>query len=123
MRICVLLPIGIASADTCIGPPPIKPVRHICGIVKNELDERIANAKLILLKDGLKVKTVQADSNGKFDFGRIEAGKYDLRAESDGYHARQAQIIIRGPASKCDRGLEVRLALTFCGGGIGKAHR
>jgi hypothetical protein len=118
----MLLPASVSSANTCF-EVPLKPIRHICGMVINEVGERIPNAKLTLLKGGMEVTTIQTDSNGKFEFGRVEAGNYELRAQFDGYHSVQSPIVIVRPTNKCNRGLEVTLPLSTCGGGIGKARR
>ena len=118
----LLLSVGVAFADSCIDMP-LKPVRHVCGIVSNQIDERIPNAKLTLLKDGMELTTIQSDSKGKFEFGRLEAGRYELRVEFDGYHTIRSPIVIVRPTTHCDRELEVRLPLLTCGGGVSRARR
>jgi len=117
----LLLPVSVAYGNTCV-EVPLKPVRRVCGIVNNQLGERILNAKLTLLKEGIELRTIETDSEGRFEFGRIEAGSYELRAQFDGYHIVQFRIVIVRPTTKCGRGLYVTLPLTTCGGGIGKAH-
>jgi hypothetical protein len=122
MSAFLLLPVSVVSANTCVALP-VKPIsiRHVCGVVKNQAGEKITNAELILLKDGMEVKTVQSDSNGRFDFGRVEAGQYALRAQSHGYKPVQDRIVINRPSTKSNLGLEVELPLVTCGGGgIGK---
>jgi hypothetical protein len=111
-----------SSADTCIGLP-IKPIRHLCGIVTNEIGERISNATLTVLKGGVEIKTLQADADGKFEFGRLEAGDYELRAQSEGYSVMQHSVKVVGPRAKCTGGLQVVLGLHVCGSGITKLKR
>jgi hypothetical protein len=118
----LLLPVSIASANTCI-EVPLKPIRHPCGIVTNQLGETIPNAKLTLLKGGIELITIQTSPNGKFEFGRVEAGTYELRAQFDGFLTVRSPIVIVRPTPKCNRGLNVTLPLVTCGGGIGMARR
>jgi hypothetical protein len=108
-----------SCANTCIDPGlPLKPVRHICGIVANQINERIPQATLALLKDGAEVATVVTDADGYFDFGRVEGGNYELRAQSDGYLPGSRSIQIIKPIAQGKRELVVVLPLTSCGGGI-----
>ena len=117
-----MLSVGITSANTCV-EVPLKPIRRVCGIVHNQLAEPIPNAKLTLLEGGTELTTARTDSNGKFEFGRIEAGKYVLRAQFEGYLTVQSPIVIVRPTTKCNQGLDVVLPVTACGGGIGKVRR
>jgi Carboxypeptidase regulatory-like domain len=110
------------SANTCFDVPPLKPIRHVCGIVTNQVGERIPNTKLILLKGGTELVTIQAGPDGKFEFGRVEAGNYELRAQFDGYLTVQSSIVVVRPTAKCNRGLNVTLPVTACAGGIAKAE-
>ena len=121
-RLFLLLPFSIAYANTCVAVPPLKPIRHVCGIVKNPVGEKIPHARLTLFQGGKELTTTQADSNGRFDFGQIEAGHYELRAEFDGYQAVKSRIAVVRPTRKCNQALDVTLSLITCGGGIGKAR-
>jgi hypothetical protein len=101
---------------------PLKPVRHICGIATNQIGERISNATLTLLKAGAEIRTIQTDADGKFEFGKLEAGDYELRALSPGYSAMQSHIKVGRATTKCERGLQIVFALV-CGSGITKPKR
>lgn len=118
----VLVTGSTSSANTCI-EVPLKPIRHVCGIVTNQLGETIPNAKLTLLKGGIELITIQTSPNGKFEFGRVEAGTYELRAQFDGYLTVRSPLVIVRPTPKCNRGLKVTLPVVACGGGIGMARR
>ena len=118
----MLLRASTSSANTCGEVPPER-IRHVCGIVTNQVGERIPNTELTLLKGGSELVTIQAGPDGKFEFGRVEAGNYELRAHFDGYQTVRSPIVIVRPTTKCNRGLEVTLPVTACGGGIGKAKR
>jgi hypothetical protein len=98
---------------------PVKPFRHLCGIVINQIGERISNAMLTVLKGGVEVITFQSDADGKFEFGRIEAGDYELRVRSEGYSAIQSPIKIVRSTAKCTGGLQIVLSLQ-CGSQIYK---
>jgi hypothetical protein len=101
----------------------LKPIRHLCGIVTNQIEERLSNAKLTLLNAGVEVRTLQSGTDGKFDFGRLEAGDYELRGESSGYSAAQHTIKVVRPTEKSSGGLQVTLGLHNCGSGIGNMKR
>lgn len=108
-------------ADTCISIP-LKPVQHICGIVKNQAGERISNARLTLTKGELEIIAIETDADGRFDFKGVAAGDYVLRASMPGYTQVQSPIKVVKPTEKCKQSLDVVLPLRSCGGGIGR-HR
>ena len=119
----VLLSAISSSANTCVALPGLKHVRHVCGIVINQLDEPIPNARLTLLKGGAELVTIETGADGRFAFGAVEAGDYELRAERIGYLAVRSAIKIARPTAKCTRGLRVVLPVTSCGGGIYRLKR
>jgi uncharacterized membrane protein len=106
---------GGAYATDCIALP-IKPIRHVCGVVVNQIGERIPNAKVAVLKDGKELATVQTGADGKFSCERLDADRYDVRVEADGYITAQDSVVIVRPATKCNRGLLVSLSLVGCSG-------
>lgn len=101
---------------------PVKPIRHLCGIVTNQIGERISNATLTLLKGGAELKSLQADGEGKFEFAGLEVGDYELRVRSEGYSSIQSPIKIVRSTTKCAGGLKIVLSLT-CGSQIYKLKR
>jgi hypothetical protein len=101
---------------------PVKPFRHLCGIVTNQIGERIPNATLTVLKGGAELRTLHTDADGKFEFGRLEAGDYDLMVRSEGYAAIQSPIKVVRPTAKGREDLKIVLSLT-CGSQIYKIKR
>ncbi len=114
---------SMSYATTCIILPhkPIR-LRHVCGLVLNEIEEKIPNAKVMVLKGGKELATVQTGADGKFSFERLEAGNYEVRVEAAGYITAQDSVVIVRPATKCNRGLLVSLNLMACSGMIRAKH-
>ena len=104
----LLLAASTCNATTCVAEP-VKPIRHVCGIVKNEAGAPIPHAKVTVLKGGTELGAVQTGTDGKFSLERLEAGNYDVQVEADGYHTERSSIVIVRPATKCKRGLYVLL--------------
>jgi Carboxypeptidase regulatory-like domain len=115
----VLFSASSSFANTCIDIP-LKPVQHICGIVMNQANERISNARLTLIKGGAELITIETDAGGRFDFKEVAAGEYVLRASMPGYNQVQSPIKVVKPTKKCKQALNVVLPVTSCGGGIGQ---
>jgi hypothetical protein len=115
----MLLSATSSSATTCV-VTPLKPVRHVCGIVINQAGERIPNARLTLLQGKAELVTVVTGADGKFEFEALEVGNYELRALGDDvYLAVQSPIRIVRPTAKCKQRLQVMLPVgSSCGGGI-----
>ena len=99
----------ISHATTCIAALPIKPIRHVCGVVINPLGEPIAQAEVTVSKDGKEIAVVQTSEDGRFDFPWLNAGKYSIRVEATGYLYVQGLLVVVKPTTKCERGLEVLL--------------
>lgn len=57
------------------------------GKVKNNKGNGIANATVTARQDGKDIKSVKADSSGKFVLSGLKAGNYNLVFEADGYGA------------------------------------
>ena len=98
---------------------PLKPIRHICGVVTDMSGATVPKTNLTLLKDGAEVANTQSGPDGKFDFKRLEAGTYELIAQNEGYDILQSPIVVVKPTAKCKRQLQVVLFIgSPCGGGI-----
>jgi len=117
----ILLPASTCYATDCIELPhkPIR-LRHVCGIVVNEIEEQIANAKVTVLKGGKELVVVQTGADGRFSFELLVAGNYEVRVEAEGYVTAQDSIVIVRPTTNCSRGLQVWLHLSGCSG-MGRA--
>lgn len=109
---------GSVSATECVGFVPSKPVRHVAGIVINPIGERVQGAEVSVLKEGKLIAALKTDPNGKFSFGRLEAGTYQMEAHSDGYLDAEFPIVIAEPSLKDRRAVQIGLAV---GGGCSGA--
>jgi len=118
----LLLPSKVSYATTCV-PVPIKPIRHVCGIVTNQLGEPIPNAKVTILRGIMKLASVQTSEDGRFSFQELEAGNYYIRVEADNYKSAQSPIVLVKPTTKCKQSLEVLLAVGTACSGVGLAKR
>ena len=97
-------------ATSCI-VQPVKPIRHRCGIVKDESGTPIPKARVAVLKDGRGRGAVKTGADGAFSFEQLEAGVYEVSVEADGFPRAQSSIVISRPTKKCKRGLQVLLAV------------
>ncbi len=118
----LLSPAEVSYATTCI-VVPIKPIRHVCGIVTNQLGEPIPNAKVTILRGAMELASVQTTEDGKFSLEQLEAGNYDIRIQADHYNSAQSPIVLAKPAMKCKRGLQVLLAVGTSCSSVGLAKR
>ncbi|MGB7729481.1 MAG: carboxypeptidase regulatory-like domain-containing protein [Candidatus Acidiferrum sp.] len=106
-----------SSATTCVEVPvPKKPVSHICGRLLDGVGGPIAQAKVRIWKEDVLVAEVQTDDNGKFSFDTLKDGNYDIGFLAEPFHRFSFPITIRKSRQKCNRSLEVVLAIgTSCG--------
>ena len=86
----------------------------------NQVDERVSNVHLTLLKDNVELVTVETDADGRYDFKAVTAGDYVLRASMPGYIQVESAITVVKPTEKCKQTLDVVLSVIVCGGGIGR---
>ena len=108
-----------SSATTCI-LVPVKPIRHVCGTVINELGEPIPNATVTILSGEASVASVQTNNDGKFSFEQLKAGSYSIRIQAEYYHSVKSPINIVKPETKCKRALEVMLTVGTACSSIGQ---
>lgn len=105
---------GGASADECVEIPyPKKPLSHVCGVIVDPSDETVANAKVQIraVKDDSALAEVQSDSNGRFSFGMLKEGSYQIRVVAKGFSTFQVPIRVHNPKERCKASLKVTLAL------------
>jgi len=88
----------------------------------NQVNERISNAQLTLIKGEVELISIETDADGRFGFKGVAAGDYVLRVSMPGYIQVQSPIKVVKPTEKCKQALDVVLPLEVCGGGIGR-HR
>jgi hypothetical protein len=105
-------------ANTCVAPPPLKPIRQVCGTVRNQLGELIPNATVTILRGETELFTVPAASDGKFAIEGLSAGSYKLCVHAQGYLDEWASLVIKKPSTKCGKKLEVVLGTMSCVGHV-----
>jgi len=118
----LLLPAEVSCATTCI-LVPIKPIRHVCGMLTNQLGEPIPNAKVAILRGAREIVSVQTSEDGKFSFEQLEAGNYEIRVQADHYNSVQSPFILVKPKTKCKRALQVILAAGMSCSSVGLIKR
>ena len=106
----LLLPARTSRATTCV-TLPIKPIRHDCAIVINELGERVSNAEVTILRGETGFVAIQTHADGKFSFEPLDAGKHDIRVQANNYKTAQSPIVIVKPQTKCKRALQIMPAV------------
>jgi hypothetical protein len=86
--IVFLLLAGTSSADVRCEPLHLKPLRCVRGKVIDVTGE-----------------------DGRFSFDGLVAGQYDLHAAAFGFALFRFPIVLQNPKTKCNRALEITLAL------------
>jgi Carboxypeptidase regulatory-like domain len=108
----LLLLLAVSScATTCLTLPPLKPVQHVCGVVFNNAGEPIADAHVVILKDGVEVVSMQTGADGRFSFEQLSAGNYDIQIQAKGYLGEASAITLVKPDAKCRQELKINLAI------------
>src|SRR5262249_48489767 len=81
----------------------------IHGPITERLGAVISGAQVQLLREGKPMATATTDSEGKYRFGSLAPGRYQVRAEAPGFAAQQSDAIYLGSAR--DAGISVALKL------------
>jgi hypothetical protein len=63
-----------------------------------------------VLKGTTELASLQTGPDGKFSFEHLEAGNYEIRAEAEHYQTTRSAVVLRNPAKKPKRVLQVVLA-------------
>lgn len=103
-----LLSASTPSANICV-EERLKPLRQVSGIVVDPYDRPIPNTKVEILKGGMGVSAVRTGEDGKFSFGHLNAGSYEVRAEAPGFHAASFHISLVKPQASAKRVLRIQL--------------
>jgi hypothetical protein len=110
---------GSLSAEVICGKEPrLKPVRCVCGKLIDPTGGPVSAVIVKVLKDGTEVATMVTAGDGKFIFGELKSGNYELNAQADGFRMFRSPIVVAKPAKKCRRGLVILLdtgGLESCG--------
>jgi hypothetical protein len=110
----LLLLAGTCRAEVICGKvPPLKPVRCVCGKLIDQSGGPVSGATVKIIKDKADLATVKTGVDGKFFFGELKAGSYELEANFDGFKTFRSPIVLVGPAKKCKRGLIIVLVLYY----------
>lgn len=107
----LFFPADISRATECLAPPPLKAIHHVCGLVSDPSGASVADAKVIILKDGNEVATMQSGADGRFAFGELKAGKYDMRVDAKGFLTAVSSIVLEKPGGGCIKELDVLLGV------------
>jgi hypothetical protein len=84
----------------------------VCGIVVDLINEPVPNAKVQILKGTTEVLSVKTGGDGKFSFGHLDAGDYQVRVEAAGFRTVPPfRIIVVKPKATGKRMLQIRLTL------------
>ena len=105
------LPIGSYPATECVPVPPPEPIHHVGGTVINQLGEPIPNAEVSVLRESLEVAAQQTGKDGKFSLEQLDAAKYNIQVYGEGYLDAYFSVVIVKPGTKCERALQVGLAV------------
>lgn len=120
----ILLPARQLSAEVVCGKEPrLKPLRCVCGKLTDASGGPVTGAIVRVLKDGAEVASVKSGQDGKFMFGELKSGNYELIAQADGYRVFQSPIAVAKPQKRCGRGLAIFLdvgGLESCGSRVMK---
>jgi len=115
----ILVLVCLSSAEVICGKePPLKPLRRVCGNFTNAAGEPVPEVMVVIIKDGTEVARVKTGQDGKFRFGELKSGNYELMGQATGYLTFRSAIVVAKPENKCKRGLAIYLdtgGLESCG--------
>lgn len=84
---------GLVVLSTLFFPAPAPP-ETVCGVVQDQSAGVIANARAELNGIATRLQS-DADANGKFCFGEVEPGLYDLVVQARGFAAERRKVSVR----------------------------
>jgi len=108
----LLQPAGTSFATTCIGLPRLKPVHRNSGVVFVPSGDRIANAKVTVLEAGKEIAEQQTGVDGRFAFGQLRAGNYEIQVRVNVLGDASTQVVLVQPESYPKLEIAVNLSLT-----------
>ena len=117
----IFLPASQLSAEViCAKELRLKPLRCVCGKLTDPTGGPVPGVIVRVLKDGAEVASVKSDQDGKFIFGELKSGNYELNAQAAGYLTFQSPIVVARPRKRCRRGLAIFLDVGRCGSRVMK---
>src|SRR5215475_13191742 len=101
--------LALAFALTAFSNFALAAGNSIHGTITDPLGAVISGARVQLLREGKPTATSTTDSEGKYRFGSLIPGRYQVRAEAPGFAAQQSDAIYLGGIG--DSGINVALKL------------
>lgn len=101
-------------ATTCVALPPLEHVERIRGVVFFTSGDRIGKAKVTVLMDGREIAEQATDTDGKFVFGELKAGAYEIRVQVQKLPIATTKVLIDHPEPKPKREIAVNIAVHGC---------
>ncbi len=102
----------VSSATTCFEMPALKPLHLICGVVVVSSGDRIHDAKVTVLKAGKEIAAQETRDDGKFSFGHLKAGNYEIRVQLAGLGVASTKVILIHPESETKQEIAVNRSLS-----------
>ena len=59
----------------------------------------------MVIKDGTEVAHVKTGQDGKFRFGELKSGNYELIGDATGYRTFRSAIVVAKPENKCKQAI------------------
>lgn len=109
--VLLLAPARVLCTSVICNQKPVKPLRHICGIVIDESGTPFPRVRVTILKGASEVATVQTGDDGKFSFEGLKGANYELQAQKDGFHDFRIPVVLVKPRGRCTRALEILLSV------------
>lgn len=120
----ILVPVLLTRAEVICGKPlHIKPLRCVCGRLTDATGGPVSDVTVAVLRDGVEVAHLTTGPDGKFTFGELDSGTYDLNATAYGFRTLRTSIRVAKPDTRCRRRLEIYLdtgGLESCGSRVTK---
>jgi vitamin B12 transporter len=81
----------------------------IRGTITDPLGAVVTNAQVQLLREGRPVATTSTDADGKYHFGLLPPGRYQVRAAAEGFASQQSEVIYMGSVGNATLDLALKL--------------
>jgi len=81
----------------------------VSGVLVDPTGARITNATVKILKGETQVAVVSTGEDGEFSFENLDAGDYQIRAESPGFRTASFHVVVVKPKASSRRMLLIRL--------------